>query len=155
MCHVLFWASETQQWTNQLVLPLWEGPKTDVQTGDDRGPPWVWQLGRACPPCIFSQTELVGFLGGASGKELSFFTEICTCHGLYLWLSNKESSCNAGDAGNAGSIPGLGRPLGKGIGNPLQYFCLRNPMDKEAWRATVHGVTSQTELSMQARHSLA
>ena len=40
-----------------------------------------------------------------------------------------------------GLIPGLGRSPGKGNGNPLQYSCLGNPMDREAWRATAHGVT--------------
>ena len=49
----------------------------------------------------------------------------------------KVSACNAG---NPGSIPGLGRSPGEGNGNPLQYFCLENPMDGEAWYATVHGV---------------
>jgi len=47
-----------------------------------------------------------------------------------------------------GLIPGLGRSPGVGNGNPFQYFCLKNPMDKEAWCATVHGVTkSRTRLS--------
>ena len=50
----------------------------------------------------------------------------------------KETACNAGDSG---SIPGLGRSPGEGNGNPLQYSCLGNPMDRRAWRATVHGVT--------------
>ena len=46
------------------------------------------------------------------------------------------------------STPGLERSPGEGNGNPLQYSCLENPVDKEAWRATVHGITeSQTELS--------
>ena len=49
----------------------------------------------------------------------------------------KESACNAGDPG---SIPGLGRSPGEGNGNPLQYSCLENPMDRGAWRATVHGI---------------
>ena len=51
----------------------------------------------------------------------------------------KESACNAG--GDLGSISGLGRFPGEVKGNPLQYSCLENPMDREAWRATVHGVT--------------
>ena len=42
---------------------------------------------------------------------------------------------------NAGAIPGLGRSPGKGNGNPFQYSCLENPMDRGAWWATVHGVT--------------
>ena len=58
---------------------------------------------------------------------------------------SKEFACNAGDPG---SISGLGRSPGKGNGNPLQYFCLENPMDRGAWRATVHRVAkSQTQLS--------
>ena len=52
----------------------------------------------------------------------------------------KESACNARDTGDAGWIPGSGRSLGEGNGNPLQYSCLENPMDGEAWQATVHGV---------------
>ena len=44
-------------------------------------------------------------------------------------------------AGDVGSIPGLGRSPGEGHGNPLQYSCLENPVDREAWWATVHGVT--------------
>ena len=49
----------------------------------------------------------------------------------------KASAYNAGDQG---SIPGSGRSLGGGHGNPLQYSCLENPMDRGAWQATVHGV---------------
>ena len=57
----------------------------------------------------------------------------------------KETACNAGDPG---SIPGLGRCPGEGNGNPLQYPCLGNCMDRGAWQATVHGVTkSRTQLS--------
>ena len=60
----------------------------------------------------------------------------------------KNPPANAGDAGNSGSIPGLGRSLGGGHGNPLQYSSLKNPMDRRAWRATVHGVAkSSTWLS--------
>ena len=58
---------------------------------------------------------------------------------------SKESACNSGDPS---SIPRLGRLPGEGNGNPLQYFCLENPMDGGAWRATVHGVAkSQTRLN--------
>ena len=49
------------------------------------------------------------------------------------------------NAGDPGSIPGSGRSLGEGNGNPLQYSCLENPMDREAWQAIVLGVVrSQT-----------
>ena len=57
----------------------------------------------------------------------------------------KESACNAGDLS---SIPGLGRSPGEGNGNPLQYSCLENPMDRGTWWATFHGVS-------RVRHDLA
>jgi len=52
----------------------------------------------------------------------------------------KNSPANAGDVGDTGLIPGLGRSPGGGNGNPLQYSCLENCMDRGAWRAIVHGV---------------
>ena len=59
----------------------------------------------------------------------------------------KNLLANAGAAGAEGSIPGLGRSPGGRHGNPLQYSCLENPMDRGAWWATIHGVTkSQTGL---------
>ena len=61
-------------------------------------------------------------------------------------LSSKESFCNArGVAGAVGLIPGLGRPPGEGNGNPLQYSCLKNPTDRGAWQATVHGATKESD----------
>ena len=57
----------------------------------------------------------------------------------------KNLPANAGHVRDMGSIPGLGRSPGGRHGNPLQYSCLENPMDRGAWWATVHGVTkSQT-----------
>ena len=61
--------------------------------------------------------EVIGFLDGSDGKE---------------------SACDAEDLG---LIPGLGGSPGEGDGNPLQCFCLGNPMDRGAWWATVHGIT--------------
>ena len=52
----------------------------------------------------------------------------------------KEPACNTGDIRDWGSIPGSGRSPGGGNGNPLQYSCLENPMDRGACQATVHGV---------------
>ena len=60
--------------------------------------------------------DVKGFLGGAEVKNLP------------------------ASAGDVGSIPGSGRSPGEGNGNPLQYSCLGNPMDREAWQVTVHGV---------------
>ena len=53
----------------------------------------------------------------------------------------KNLSANAGDTGDAGLIPQLGTSPGEGNGNPLQYPCLENPMDRGAWQATVHKVS--------------
>ena len=55
--------------------------------------------------------------------------------------SGKESTCNVGGTENVGSIIGSGRSPGEGNGNPLQYSCLENSMDRDAWWATVHRVT--------------
>ena len=60
--------------------------------------------------------------------------------GLPQWLSGKESTCQGRDLG---SIPGLGRSTGKGNTNPLQYSCLRNPLDRGAWQATVREVAKE------------
>ena len=51
--------------------------------------------------------------------------------------NGKASACNAGDPGLS---PGSGRSPGEGNGNPLQYSCLKNPMDRGAWRDTIHGL---------------
>ena len=60
----------------------------------------------------------------------------------------KNPPANAGDKRDAGSIPRLGRSSGGGIGNPPQYSCWENPMDRGAWQATVQRVAkSQTQLS--------
>ena len=60
----------------------------------------------------------------------------------------KNLPTNAGDAGNVGLIPGSERFPGEENGNPLQYSCLGNPLDREAWWAAVHRVAkSQTRLS--------
>ena len=58
--------------------------------------------------------------------------------GFPVGSDGKEFTCNAGDLG---LIPGLGRSEGEGNGNPLQYSCLENPMDRGAWWAILHGVT--------------
>ena len=53
---------------------------------------------------------------------------------------DSDGKASAYNAGDPGSIPGLGRSPGEGNGNPLQYSCLKNPMHRGAWWATVHGV---------------
>ena len=59
----------------------------------------------------------------------------------------KNPSANAGDLRDTGLIPGLGRSPGGGQGNPLQYSCLENPMDRGAWLARIHRVAkNETQL---------
>ena len=65
---------------------------------------------------MYTHSYILGFLGGSGGKE---------------------SACNAGDPG---SVPGLGRSPGEGNGYPFQYSCLENFMDRGAWWAAVQGV---------------
>ena len=61
--------------------------------------------------------------------------------GCPWWLSSKEPACDEEDAGDtAGLISGLRRSPAGGLGKPLQYSCLENPMDEGAWKAAVHGV---------------
>ena len=67
--------------------------------------------------------ETTGYPGGSDGKESAF------------------------SAGDPDSIPGLGISRGEGNGNPLQYSCLENPMDRGAWRTTVHGVAESDMMS--------
>ena len=74
--------------------------------------------------------------------------------GLPQWLSGKESACKAGDAGDMGSLPELRRSPGGGYGNPLQYSCLGNPMDRGAWWATVYTASkSHTRLKQLSTHT--
>ena len=57
----------------------------------------------------------------------------------------RDSPANAGDTGDMDCIPGSGRSPGGGNCNPLQYFCLGNPIDRGAWQATVHGITKELD----------
>ena len=84
--------------------------------------PWVF-----FPACGLS---LVVVSEGTSSLECKGFLLLWLLLMLPWWLSDKESACNAGDPG---SIPELGRSPGEGNGNPLQYSCLKNSMDREAW----------------------
>ena len=81
-----------------------------------------------------NQSNLVNIMGFHSGSD------------------DKEPACNAGDRD---SISRSGRSPGEGHGNPLQYSCLENPLDRGAWQATIHRVTqSQTQLKQLSVHSM-
>ena len=64
----------------------------------------------------------------------------------------KNPPANARDIKDVGSIPGSGKSLGEGNGNPLQYSCLENPTDRGAWQATVHRVAESTRPSRWSTH---
>ena len=78
---------------------------------------------------------------------------------LRIWASQvalvvKNLPANAEDVRDEASIPGSGRSPGGGHGNPLQYSCLENPMDRGAWQAIVHGVAkSRTRLKRLSIHA--
>ena len=92
--------------------------------------------------CKFSFEKIVMLHTKLTKIQVLVFLPLPFLHFLntsYLPVGSdgKESACNAGDPG---SIPGSGRSPGEGNGNPLQYFCLQNSMDRGAWWATVHGL---------------
>ena len=67
-----------------------------------------------------------------------------SCEGLLQWLNGKEPAYNAGDVA---SVLGSGRSPGEGNGNPLQYSCLENPMEKGTWQATFHGLSKELDMT--------
>ena len=79
--------------------------------------------------------------GGEQRSRLSWHSYKGTnpSHGLPWWFSGKESACQCRDSGS-------GRPPREGNGNPLQYTCLENAIDRGAWWATVHGVTKESDM---------
>ena len=91
-------------------------------------PHHLGEVGGSCP--LVGQGCLHAGVRGAADSVLE----------LPWRLRGKESACKAGDAGDTGLIPESGRSPGGQHGNPLQYSCLENPMDRGGWWATVHGV---------------
>ena len=110
----------TPQCTFQMgALRLWE-----VQ---------AWPEGHSC----FGGNKKVG----ETGEGASALAGTKVIRGFPGGAHGKEPAANAGDVRDVGLIPGSGRAPGGGHGSPLQYSCLENPLDREAWRATVHRVT--------------
>ena len=83
-----------------------------------------------------------------SGKFVSYSNTQLSCNIAIYSSGGLEDKASAYNAGDPSSILGLGRSPGEGNGNPLQYSCLKNPMDRGAWQATVHRVAkSRTRLN--------
>ena len=153
--NIVLWNPRETRWTKQILLLENEG----------LGMSWDMEWGVLVPTANVSENYIEGKLSfpassSALGQSQAMWTwPYWATVSRRLWKSSwpslvwvspggsdgKESACNARDLG---SIPGLGRPPGDGNGNPLQYSCLKNSMDRGAWRATVHGVAkSQTRLN--------
>ena len=105
------------------------------------GPPGnqIWILSCSKPVVFLQCRQICPFLSLGTIFKNSFWQKVFWLEIDWEWLKNP--SANAGDKRDTGSIPGLGRSPRGGYGNPLQYSCLENPMDRGAWRATVRGVT--------------
>ena len=106
---------------------------------------WKWQLTPVFLPGKFhGQRSLAGYSPWGHTESESHMTEQLRTQDLghSAVAMAKEYTCNAGDLG---LIPGSGRSPGGGHDNPLQYSCLENPMERGAWRATVHGVTKESD----------
>ena len=82
--------------------------------------------------------SMAGGQGSVRRGSLAVYTS--TKRASQVALVVKHPPANAGHVRDTGSIPWSGRSLGGGNGNPLRYSCLENPMGREAWQATVHGV---------------
>ena len=125
-----------------------------------------YQLSQTSPLCHLGHLCLTDFLFGQSVNWCQWCVKVShniipvnfslyVFYYLFCWASQmvlviKNPPVNAGAIRDLDLIPGLGRSPGRGHGNPLQYSCLENPMDKGAWWATVHGVAkSWTRLKWQ------
>ena len=113
---------------------------------------WFGRLDRGC----FHREKFIPcFLAERGRAENSSMSPVSQLPSAQYNSVVQNPPVNAGDAGDTCSIPGSGRSPGGGNGNPLQYSCLKNPMNRGAWRATVHGVVkSWTRLSMHALSSV-
>ena len=116
--------------------------------------PWVslcWSSSGICLTQITERTSARPGSGHCDPNCICFLTTSTWWKGFPSGSVVKNPPANAGASGDMGLIPGSERSLRGGNGNPLQYSCWDNPMDRGAWWSTVHGVSkSQTGLSMHA-----
>jgi len=113
--------SKWLSWLFSVAVTSHHLSKFQILCLNDQNPPDLILTFHSFSTIIILSNVWRGFPGGSDGKE---------------------SACNVGDPS---SNPGLGRSPGEGNGNPLQYSCLENPKDKEAWQATVHGVAKKSD----------
>ena len=97
---------------------------------------------------------LIDFGLASLHNNVSQLLKISLSRSLFLSVyththTHTDTPAKAGDEEDADLIPELERSLGERNGNPLQYFCLGNPMDRRAWQATDHGVTNKSDMTKQ------
>ena len=107
----------------------------------------LWESGTEV---VWRWVSLIPSEGQRSVSGHSFGRECKENSGFPDGSSGKGSACNAGDSG---STPGTGRSPAEGNGNPLQYFCLRNPVARGVWWATVHTVTKESDTAEHTRQT--
>ena len=92
----------------------------------------------------------------SSKNHIFHLDKLLISFSIVVWEfpGGSDGKASAYNAGDWGSIPGLGRSPGEGNGNPLQDYCLENPMDRGAWQATVHGVAKSWTRLSDFTHSL-
>ena len=108
-----------------------------------RAPKRAWfRLPLRAAACRLSSSLVDSCLlaGSSHGEEKGLLVSLLRRALIFPGGSAVESACQCRRSGGVGLIPGSGRSPGEGNGNPLQYSCLENPMDRGAWRITVHGV---------------
>ena len=131
----------------QHIPGTWPQPTTASPKLAQNHIPWFPQLVPALASPVFPKWPQCGVPQNHPSPQACTYSSSGDASG-------KNSAANAGDVRDAGSNPGSGKSPGKGNGNPLQYSCLENPMDRGAWRATVPGVTKSwtwmRQLSMHA-----
>ena len=147
-----------------MYICVWErdthkGARESLKVGQARTrlnsrQPWVslcWSMSGICLTQITEGTRARPGSGHCDSNCICSLTTSTWWKGFPSGSVVKNPPANTGASGDVGLIPGSERSLGGGNGNPLQYSCWDNPMDRGAWWSTVHGVSkSQTGLSMHA-----
>ena len=97
-----------------------------------------------CYSCLENSVDRGAWWATVCGVTKSL-TQLILASQVVLVVKNLPA--NTADLRDTGSIPGSGRSPGGGHGNPLQYSCLENPIDRRAWQVTVHGITKELDMT--------